>query len=100
MLKWVCERCDNKGDAVETPLGLLPTKDAIDTAGLDIPTQDMAELLRVDIKEWQQKIPLFRDHYAQFGDKLPPELAKQLDALEERLSAAQIESHSNSPHKP
>lgn len=48
----------------------------------------MAELLRIDLNEWTQKIPLFRTHYAQFGDKLPPELAKQLDALEERLSQA------------
>lgn len=88
VLKWVCQRCDDQGDAVETPLGLLPTPDAIDTTGLDIPDQDMAELLRVDHEEWTQKIPLFRDHYAQFGDKLPAELAKQLDELQARLNAS------------
>lgn len=88
VLKWVCERCDGQGDAIETPIGLLPTPDAIDCTGLDMPDQDMAELLRVDINEWQQQIPLFRDHYAKFGDKLPPELTNQLDALEQRLSEA------------
>lgn len=85
VLKWVCERCDGKGDAIETPLGLLPTQGAIDIGGLDIPEEDMAELLRVDLDEWREKIALFREHYAQFGDKLPAELAKQLDALEQRL---------------
>ncbi|MBX2850376.1 MAG: phosphoenolpyruvate carboxykinase (GTP) [Phycisphaeraceae bacterium] len=86
VLKWVCERCDGAGDVVETPIGLLPTNDAIDTTGLDIPEDDMAELLRVDVDEWKQKIPLFREHYAKFGDKLPSELTKQLDSLEERLN--------------
>ncbi|MEM6259279.1 MAG: phosphoenolpyruvate carboxykinase (GTP) [Planctomycetota bacterium] len=87
VLKWVCERCDDRGAVVETPIGLLPTDDAIDRTGLDVPDADMAELLRVDLDEWREKIGLFRDHYAQFGDKLPPELAKQLDALEDRLNA-------------
>ncbi|MGB0768791.1 MAG: phosphoenolpyruvate carboxykinase domain-containing protein, partial [Phycisphaeraceae bacterium] len=86
VLKWVCERCDGQGDAVESPLGLLPTQDAIDRTDLDVPDDDMAELLRVDREEWRQKIPLFREHYARFGEKLPDELVKQLDALEKRLS--------------
>ena len=88
VLKWVCERCDGKGGAVETPLGLLPTNVAIDRTGLHVPDEDMAELLRVDLEEWREKIGLFREHYAQFGDKLPAELTKQLDALEQRLASA------------
>ena len=43
---------------------------------------------RVDLDEWKQKIDLFREHYAQFGDKLPAELTQQLDALEQRLASA------------
>jgi phosphoenolpyruvate carboxykinase (GTP) len=95
VLKWVCQRCDAPSDVpieqqegvAVTPLGILPTHDAIDRTGLDVPDEDMAELLRVDLDEWQQKIPLFHDHYAQFGDKLPAELSEQLDALEKRLEA-------------
>jgi phosphoenolpyruvate carboxykinase (GTP) len=88
VLKWVCERCDGKGGTVETPIGLLPTNVAIDRTGLHVPDEDMAELLRVDLEEWREKIGLFREHYAQFGDKLPAELTKQLDALEQRLTSA------------
>ncbi|MGB1123833.1 MAG: phosphoenolpyruvate carboxykinase (GTP) [Phycisphaeraceae bacterium] len=88
VLKWVCERCDGKGGTVETPIGLLPTNVAIDRTGLHVPDEDMAELLRVDLEEWREKIGLFREHYAQFGDKLPAELTKQLDALEQRLASA------------
>ena len=88
VLKWVCQRVDDQGDTVQTPIGLLPTPDAIDLAGLDIPDEDMAELLRVDIDEWRKQVPLFREHYAQFGDRLPTELSQQLDALERRLQSA------------
>ena len=34
------------------------------------------------------QLPRMREHFAQFGDKLPDELARQLDALEQRLNAS------------
>ena len=36
VLKWIVERLDGKAEGVETPIGLLPTKEALDTDGLDI----------------------------------------------------------------
>ena len=88
VLKWVCERCDGKADAVETPIGHLPTPEALDLDGLDIPDADLAELLEVDAARWLQQVPAFREHYARFGDKLPKRLADQLDQLEQRLKSA------------
>jgi phosphoenolpyruvate carboxykinase (GTP) len=86
VLAWVFGRVAGTADAQETPIGLLPTDDALPTDGLDISTEDLATLLRVDAEEWKAEIPSIREHYAKFGDKLPPELAAQVDALEKRLS--------------
>jgi len=88
VLKWVCERCDGKADAVETPLGYLPTKASLDLTGLDIADADVEQLLDVNIDEWLQKVPMFKEHYAKFGSKLPVELNGELAALEQRLHAA------------
>lgn len=88
ILKWVCERVEGKGEVVETPIGNLPTADSIDLSGLDIPAQDMAELLKVDANDWLAVIPQMEEHYARFGDKLPAELKAQLEALKARLEAA------------
>ena len=41
VLEWVFERVSGKGDAVETPIGLLPTATAINTDGLDVSAADM-----------------------------------------------------------
>ncbi len=85
VLKWVCERCDGKADATETPIGMLPTADALDLDGLGIPAEDLAELLRVDNAEWLDFVNTAKEHYAKFGDKLPAKLKAQLEALEARL---------------
>jgi len=85
VLKWIVERVNGAADAVETPIGNLPTKDALDLTGLDIAPETLDELLSVDVKGWLNDIPRMREHLAKFGDKLPPAIKKELDQLEERL---------------
>jgi phosphoenolpyruvate carboxykinase (GTP) len=85
VLAWVFGRVAGTADARETPIGNLPTDDALPTDGLDIGADQLEELLRVDTEEWKAELPSIREHYEKFGDKLPPELAAQVDALEERL---------------
>ena len=85
VLKWIVERVSGKGEAVETPIGYLPTPDAIDTTGLDVTAEQMNELLNVDVEEWLKEIDSIREHYERFGDKLPKALSDELAALEARL---------------
>ncbi len=85
VLEWVFQRCGGRGEAVETPVGLVPAPGAIDTSGLDVPKEDMEELLRVDTGEWRAEVPLIREHFERFGAHLPAELAEELEALSQRL---------------
>ncbi|MGI6373522.1 MAG: phosphoenolpyruvate carboxykinase (GTP) [Caldicoprobacterales bacterium] len=85
VLKWIFERTSGKGKAVKTPIGYMPTVDAIDTEGLDVSEEDMKELLAVDKEKWLQEVESIKEYYKIYGDKLPEELANQLAALEERL---------------
>jgi phosphoenolpyruvate carboxykinase (GTP) len=85
VLEWIFRRCDDATEAVETPIGLVPAADSLDIEGLDISREDVEELLHVDLEEWKPEIDPIREFYAKFGDKLPAELPRQLDALEQRL---------------
>ena len=88
VLKWIFERCEGATNAVETPIGYVPTNDAIDTNGLDIDEKAMKELLNVNSDDWLNEIDSIKEHFAKFGEKLPEELKNQLTALEDRLKAA------------
>jgi phosphoenolpyruvate carboxykinase (GTP) len=87
VLAWIFRRCDDEAEAVETPIGLVPAPGAIDTEGLDISDEDMAELLRVDPGEWRAQLPQMKEHLARFGGRLPAELRERLEALERELGA-------------
>ncbi|HMJ96809.1 MAG TPA: phosphoenolpyruvate carboxykinase (GTP) [Thermoleophilaceae bacterium] len=87
VLAWVFERCDDEGGTEETPIGLVPAAGALETAGLDVSSEDMAKLLSVDADEWTAQLPQLKAHYAMFGERLPSDLREQLQALENRLRA-------------
>ena len=87
VLEWVVDRCAGRGEAVATPIGLLPPPGAIDTDGLKVSDEDMAELLAVDPDEWTAEVGLIAEYYAMFGERLPAALSGQLDDLSRRLSA-------------
>ena len=88
VLKWVFERCEGTADAIETPIGNLPTLDAIDFDGLDLDDDSIAELLKVEVDGWLEEIPLIEEYYAQFGDRMPAELNEELSSLKSKLEAA------------
>lgn len=83
VLKWITERVDGVGKARSTPIGYVPTSDALDLGGLDeiTPgicflhpidfTEILHQLFHVDTEEWLKEVPDIRKHYEQFGNKLP-----------------------------
>ena len=86
VLKWITERIEGVGNATETAIGYVPGDGAIDLNGIDITQETMNKLSDVDRAAWIDELALIREHYAQFGDRLPTELAEQLDTLEQKLN--------------
>jgi phosphoenolpyruvate carboxykinase (GTP) len=87
VLKWVVERVAGQGEATETPIGRVPTADALDTTGVDITEAQLDELLSVDAETWRAELPQIEQHYTGIGDTLPGDLRAQLDELAKRLSS-------------
>jgi phosphoenolpyruvate carboxykinase (GTP) len=85
VLKWMCERVDGNADAQETPIGYMPSIDDLDLTGLDWPMDRIAESLVVDAEAFKAEVADIEQHLAQFGDRLPERMIKQLQAHKRRL---------------
>jgi phosphoenolpyruvate carboxykinase (GTP) len=85
VLKWVVERCQGRGQAVESPIGHLPAAGAIDTTSLSVSPETMKELLSVDAADWRPEAAAIGEFFAKFGDRVPPDLERQRKALIDRL---------------
>lgn len=86
VLMWILNRCEGKADAVETAIGYEPKPEDINIDGLDITIDTIKDLLSVDKDLWKEDAKGIEEFYAKFGNKLPAEMKKQLEALKERLA--------------
>ena len=85
VLEWILKRCEDKVDAIETPIGYVPKAEDINIEGLDIDVDTVKGLLDVDKATWKTEVEGIEEFYAQFGTKLPKELRKELDTLKANL---------------
>ncbi len=85
VLEWVFRRCAGEGETVETPIGLAPAEGEINTEGLSISDEAMRRLITVDEDALRAQISQVEEHLASFGDNLPDEMKRQLEALKQRL---------------
>ena len=90
VLEWIFKRCDGAVDAVETPIGLLPTLDGLNLDQLGLSEDAIASLLRVDADGWMAELPLIEDYYASFGEHVPEELKEELEELKRKLEAVTV----------
>ncbi|PBC61913.1 phosphoenolpyruvate carboxykinase [Streptomyces sp. Tue6028] len=85
VLKWIVDRLDGRAEGVETPIGILPAKGALDTKGLELSESDLDFLLTVDKDVWREEAALVPEHLNTFGDHTPKELWDEYRALVQRL---------------
>ena len=85
VLRWIVDRCNDRAKAAESAIGLLPDNGGIDTSGLTVGAATMKELLAVPTDDWRAESEGIGEFFRKFGDRLPPELQRETEALAKRL---------------
>ncbi|MCH8611638.1 phosphoenolpyruvate carboxykinase (GTP) [Arsenicicoccus dermatophilus] len=88
VMAWIVDRLEGKAEGTESPIGVLPKPEEIDTDGLDLTDEQLRTALAFDKAGWEAEIPMIEEWFAQFGDTLPAEMRTQLDGLKERIAQA------------
>jgi phosphoenolpyruvate carboxykinase (GTP) len=86
VLKWILERVEGRGAAEETPVGFVPTRNALTLDGLKISPETIDELLRVNAEDWEDDLADSKEFFDKFGNRLPRELREEHGKLSRRLS--------------
>ncbi len=87
VLEWILKRCDGEVDAQETAIGYIPYAKDINIEGLEgeVSLESLESILDVDKSLWANEADGIAEFYKKFGDKLPKELADELDTLKANL---------------
>ena len=87
VLRWVIDRCEGSGCAIETPIGYVPAPQSLDLDGLDVDQNAIDTLLSIDEDAWLEEIDAIEHYLSQFGERVPQSLCDELQHLRERFTA-------------
>ena len=86
VLKWIIERCEGKGGAVDTPVGKMPRYEDMELGGISgFSKAAFEKLTDVDSTLWKEEV---KDHERLFGElasRMPAEMTAQRKQLEKAL---------------
>ena len=86
VLDWIIDRCEDKVDAVETPIGFVPKAEDINIEGLEDVTLDtIKDLLTIDVENWKKEAEGIEGFYGELT-RVPSELYDELAALKANLN--------------
>ena len=86
VLDWILDRCEDKVDAIETPIGFVPKPEDINIEGLkDVSIDTIKELLTVDKENWKAEAEGIESFYAELGERVPQKLYDELAELKKNL---------------
>jgi phosphoenolpyruvate carboxykinase (GTP) len=72
-LLWLMQLRRGQVRGVQTPVGIVPTKDELNLDGIDIQPEDLDAVLTIDIERWRQEMTFRAAYLEQFHD-LPEEI--------------------------
>ncbi|MBT8141932.1 MAG: phosphoenolpyruvate carboxykinase (GTP) [Gammaproteobacteria bacterium] len=87
VLRWILDRVDGKADAVDTPIGYLPTPQSLDTKGLEIDEKDLNAILTIDKAQWSDEMQAVAEYLESYGERLPEALRKEYKKVQAALAA-------------
>jgi phosphoenolpyruvate carboxykinase (GTP) len=85
VLEWILDRCNDRVNAMETPIGYVPYAFDIDMTGLDVPGRSMDKLLKIQRNEWLEEMKGVKKFFEEFKSDLPQELWDEYETLLARL---------------
>ncbi|MDH6235878.1 phosphoenolpyruvate carboxykinase (GTP) [Cryobacterium sp. CG_9.6] len=85
VLEWMVRRIEGHADAIDTPIGLLPTEDGLNLDGLDLSADALEQLFHIDETSWLAECDLTDEYFSQFGDRVPPALLAELASVRYHL---------------
>jgi len=90
VLRWILDRVRGQGKAIESPIGYIPTGDALELGDLKLPPGTMNDLLSIDRDDWSKELDDQARFFQQFGERLPREISQEHEKLAGRLRRVSV----------
>ena len=88
VLEWIIDRCEGRAEAVETPIGFVPTYEQLNWTGLDFSKEQFETVTAQDKEQWIKELESHTELFNKLGERLPAALKARQAALLEAVKSA------------
>lgn len=87
VLEWIINRVEGRANAVETPIGYMPTYQDLNWSGMDFGEQQFETVTSLDKAKWQQELQSHDELFAKLGNHVPETLKQVREATGKRIDS-------------
>ncbi len=88
VLESIIDRCEGRAEAVETPIGFVPTYEQLNWTGLDFSKEQFETVTAQDKEQWIKELESHTELFNKLGERLPAALKARQAALLEAVKSA------------
>eukprot|EP00667_Euglena_gracilis_P004459 EG_transcript_4483 len=93
ILQWIVHRIHGGQNAVKTAVGYVPSLQGLDVVGLDVPRQDVLELMHVDLGQFKEEVERMKALFKTYNpEKFPAKLLHELELVENRITTEETQA--------
>ncbi len=85
VLEWIIDRCEGRANAVETPIGFVPTYEDLNWEGTEFTKEQFDLITNQDRDQWVTEIESHTELFNKLGERLPKALKERQAALLEAV---------------
>ncbi len=85
VLKWIVDRVEGRAGAEPTPIGMVPRKEDLNLAGLDIAPDRLRQATSIDRGEWLSELNQIEEYFKRLGADSLPDFERRIKLAREGL---------------
>ena len=85
VLEWIIDRVEGRANAIETPIGYMPTYNDLNWSGMDFSQQQFETVTSLDKAAWQRELQSHDELFEKLGNHVPEALKQARKATGERV---------------
>lgn len=97
VLKWIVGRVNGTAQAVETPIGYMPTYASMTWTGLTFTESQFKSVMNLDPTAWKREVASSLEFFDKFEGRTPREMKQISDGILERFARAGTSMTESSP---
>jgi hypothetical protein len=90
VLQWMIDRCEDRVEATETPIGYVPSYDQLNWTGSDFTAEQFAQVTTQSADQWTAELDSHLELFDKIGSRLPEALRTRREALVQAVKGEKV----------